>query len=131
MLDVKTGNVLSMDIYNTEYTLAKGISNGVPQENIDKEKQVTTKQRKSFTTAVEAGDKMVLGKDAGIYSHDDNAKQLVEYLNLAMTELQAIQAATINSTQLFKWQNKVGQLKTGIILIVLRLTTTLSRILAP
>lgn len=107
------GTVLSMDIYNTEYTLAEGKKNGVPQENIDKEKQVGTEQRQSFTMAVKAGVKMVLGTDAGIYPHGDNAKQLSRMTKFGMTELQAIQAATINSAQLLKWQDKVGQLKTG------------------
>jgi len=102
-----------MDIYNTEYTLAEGKKNGVPQENIDKEKQVGTKQRQSFTMAVKAGVKMVLGTDAGIYPHGDNAKQLSRMTKFGMTELQAIQAATINSALLLKWQDKVGQLKTG------------------
>lgn len=109
----KHGTVLSMDIYNTEYTLAEGKKNGVPQENIDKEKQVGTKQRQSFTMAVKAGVKMVLGTDAGIYPHGDNAKQLSRMTTFGMTKLQAIQAATINSAQLLKWQDKVGQLKTG------------------
>jgi len=109
----KHGTVLSMDIYNTEYTLAEGKKNGVPQENIDKEKQVGTKQRQSFTMAVKAGVKMVLGTDAGIYPHGDNAKQLSRMTKFGMTELQAIQAATINSALLLKWQDKVGQLKTG------------------
>jgi len=109
----KHGTVLSMDIYNTEYTLAEGEKNGVPQENIDKEKQVGTKQRQSFTMAVKAGVKMVLGTDAGIYPHGDNAKQLSRMTKFGMTELQAIQAATINSARLLKWQDKVGQLKTG------------------
>lgn len=109
----KHDTVLSMDIYNTEYTLAEGKKNGVPQENINKEKQVGTKQRQSFTMAVKAGVKMVLGTDAGIYPHGDNAKQLSRMTTFGMTELQAIQAATINSAQLLKWQDKVGQLKTG------------------
>ena len=107
----KHGTVLSMDIYNTEYTLAEGAKNGVPQENIDKEKQVGTKQRQSFKMAVKAGVKMVMGTDAGIYPHGDNAKQLSRMVKFGMTPLQAIQAATINSAQLLNWQDKVGQLK--------------------
>lgn len=107
----KHGTVLSMDIYNTEYTLAEGAKNGVPQENIDKEKQVGTKQRQSFKMAVKAGVKMVMGTDAGIYPHGDNAKQLSRMVKFGMTPLQALQAATINSAQLLNWQDKVGQLK--------------------
>lgn len=107
----KHGTVLSMDIYNTEYTLAEGAKNGVPQENIDKEKQVGTKQRQSFNNAVKAGVKMVMGTDAGIYPHGDNAKQLSRMVKFGMTPLQALQAATINSAKLLNWHHKVGQIK--------------------
>ena len=113
-LAVKHGTVLSMDIYNTEYTLSEGKKNGVPQENIDKEKQVGTRQRESFSHAVKAGAKMVLGSDAGIYPHGDNAKQLSRMTQFGMTPLQALQAATINAATLIKWNDKVGELKPGM-----------------
>ncbi|MDN3652266.1 amidohydrolase family protein [Thalassotalea ponticola] len=109
------GTYLSMDIYNTEYTLSEGVKNGVPQENIDKEKQVGTRQRESFRNAVTAGAKIVLGTDAGIYPHGDNAKQLSRMTQFGMTELQAIQAATINSAALLKWSDKLGQVKAGML----------------
>jgi imidazolonepropionase-like amidohydrolase len=109
----KHGTVLSMDIYNTEYTLAEGAKNGVPEENINKEKQVGKRQRESFSAAVKAGVKMVLGTDAGIYPHGDNAKQLSRMTQFGMTPLQAIQAATINSAQLLNWETQVGQIKVG------------------
>jgi len=48
MLRQKNGHFLSMDIYNTEYTLSKGAENGVPEENINKERQVGERQRESF-----------------------------------------------------------------------------------
>ncbi len=107
------GTVLSMDIYNTEYTLSEGKKNGVPEENINKEKQVGKRQRESFSAAVKAGVKIVLGTDAGIYPHGDNAKQLARMVQFGMTPLQAIQSATINSAELLRWQDKVGQLKSG------------------
>lgn len=109
----KHGTYLSMDIYNTEYTLSEGEKNGVPEENIEKERQVGTRQRESFTMAVNAGANIVLGTDAGIYPHGDNAKQLSRMVRFGMTPLQALQAATINSAALIKWQDKVGQINVG------------------
>ncbi|QOL26199.1 amidohydrolase family protein [Thalassotalea sp. LPB0316] len=109
----KHGTYLSMDIYNTEYTLAEGEKNGVPQENIDKERQVGSIQRQSFSNAVNANAKMVLGSDAGIYPHGDNAKQFARMVKFGMTPLQAIQAATIESAKLLNWQDNLGSLKTG------------------
>ncbi|MEG3758699.1 amidohydrolase family protein [Pseudoalteromonas carrageenovora] len=107
------GTWLSMDIYNTEYTLTFGEQNGVDEENLNKERQVSKKQRDSFNRAVKAGVNMVFGTDAAIYPHGDNAKQFSRMVEFGMTELQAIQAATINSAKLLKMNNKLGQLKAG------------------
>ena len=109
----KMGTSFSMDIYNTEYTLSKGAENGVPEENINKERQVGTRQRESFTMAVKAGAKMVFGSDAGVYPHGDNAKQFSRMVKFGMTPLQAIQAATINSADLLNWQKDVGSVSKG------------------
>ncbi|TMO59543.1 metal-dependent hydrolase family protein [Pseudoalteromonas aurantia] len=111
-LALKHGTFLSCDIYNTEYTLAFGEANGVPQENINKEKLVSKAQRDSFTKAVNAGLKMVFGSDAAIYPHGDNAKQFSRMVKFGMTPLQAIQSSTINSADLLKLDN-VGQIKAG------------------
>jgi imidazolonepropionase-like amidohydrolase len=109
----KMGTSFSMDIYNTEYTLSKGAENGVPEENINKERQVGTRQRESFTMAVKAGAKMVFGSDAAIYPHGDNGKQFSRMVKFGMTPIQAIQAATINAAQLLKWQDNIGSINKG------------------
>ncbi|AFU97774.1 metal-dependent hydrolase family protein [Simiduia agarivorans] len=108
----KAGTFLSCDIYNTEYTLAFGEQNGVPEENINKEKQVSAAQRESFRRAVKAGLNMVFGSDAAIYPHGDNGKQFHTMVTFGMSPLQALQAATINSAALLK-QADLGQLKEG------------------
>jgi imidazolonepropionase-like amidohydrolase len=113
MLAKNMGTSFSMDIYNTEYTLSKGAENGVPEENINKERQVGERQRESFTMAVQAGAKMVFGSDAAIYPHGDNAKQFSRMVKFGMTPLQAIQAATINSAELLNWQNDMGSISKG------------------
>ncbi|PKG62607.1 MULTISPECIES: metal-dependent hydrolase family protein [Pseudoalteromonas] len=107
------GTWLSMDIYNTEYTLTYGEQNGVDEENLNKERQVSKRQRDSFSRAVKAGVKMVFGTDAAIYPHGDNAKQFSRMVEFGMTELQAIQASTINSAKLLKMDTQLGQIKTG------------------
>ncbi|MGI2258500.1 amidohydrolase family protein [Shewanella sp. GXUN23E] len=113
-LALKHGTYLSCDIYNTEYTLAYGAANGVPEENINKEKQVSQAQRDSFRKAVKAGANMVFGSDAAIYPHGDNGKQFSRMVTFGMTPLQAIQAATINSAELMKQQD-IGQIREGFL----------------
>lgn len=113
-LALKHGTYLSCDIYNTEYTLAFGEANGVPEENINKEKMVSKAQRESFRKAVKAGANMVFGSDAAIYPHGDNGKQFSRMVRFGMTPIQAIQAATINSAALLK-QDNLGQIKAGFL----------------
>lgn len=108
----KYGTFLSMDIYNTEYTFEFGRANGVPEENLKKDQAIGQVQRDSFSAAVKAGVKMVFGSDAAIYPHGDNAKQFSRMVKFGMTELQALQAATINAAQLMKSTN-LGLLKAG------------------
>ncbi|MFT5135586.1 MAG: imidazolonepropionase-like amidohydrolase [Arenicella sp.] len=108
----KHGTVFSMDIYNTEYTLEFGKTNGVPEENLKKDAEIGQIQRDSFSAAVKAGVKMVFGSDAAIYPHGDNAKQFSRMVKFGMTEAQALQAATINAAQLMKSDN-LGALKVG------------------
>lgn len=112
-LALKHGTYLSCDIYNTEYTLAFGEANGVPEENINKEKLVSKAQRESFRMATKAGVKMVFGSDAAIYPHGDNGKQFSRMVRFGMTPLQSLQAATINSADLLKRKADLGQIKAG------------------
>ena len=114
-LALDNNTYLSCDIYNTEYTLAFGEANGVPEENINKEKLVSKAQRDSFRRAVKAGAKMVFGSDAAIYPHGDNGKQFSRMVKFGMTPLQAIQAATINSATLLQQEEQLGQIKEGFL----------------
>jgi imidazolonepropionase-like amidohydrolase len=93
------GTWFDMDIYNDDYILATGTSNGTPQASIDKEKAIGLKQRQTFQRAVRAGVKMLFGTDAGVYPHGDNAKQFAKMVQWGMTPLQAIQAATVSASQ--------------------------------
>ena len=111
----KFGTYFSMDIYNTEYTLTYGEENGVPEENINKERQVSQRQRDSFTLAVKGVVKMVFGTDAAIYPHGDNAKQFSRMVQFGMTPMQALQAATINAATLMKQESEVGALREGFL----------------
>ena len=66
-MGIDRGTYFALDIYNTEYTLERGAENGVPEENINKEREVGTRQRQSFTMAVRMGAKVVFATDSGVY----------------------------------------------------------------
>ena len=104
----------AIDIYNTEYTLERGEANGVPEENINKEREVGTRQRQSFTMAVEMGAKVVFATDSGVYPHGDNGKQFARAVRFGMTPAQAIQSATSLTADLLGWEDRVGNIEPGM-----------------
>ncbi|MEO1151412.1 MAG: amidohydrolase family protein [Pseudomonadota bacterium] len=109
----KNGAFLSMDIFNTEYTLSKGEENGVSEESLNKEREVGTIQRQSFTKAVKAGAKVILGTDAAIFPHGDNAMQLSRMVRFGMTPAQALRAATSLAAEALGREKELGQLAPG------------------
>ena len=117
----KRGTALSMDIYNTEYTQAVGRANGVPEENLAKDAAIAEVQRESFRSAVKAGVNMVFGSDAAIYPHGDNAKQFAVMVDYGMSEMQALQAATVNAAALLK-QNDLGAIAPGMLADIVAVT---------
>ncbi len=106
------GAWFDMDIYNDDYILATGTSNGTEQQSLDKEKEIGLKQRQTFQRAVRAGVRMLFGTDAGIYPHGDNAKQFAKMVQWGMTPLQAIQAATLNPSIAYG-RGDIGTLRPG------------------
>ena len=107
------GAWLSMDIYNTEHTLAEGAKLGVLEESLEKERQVGGVQRESFQRAVKAGVRMVYGSDAGVYPHGDNARQFTRMVRFGMTPIQAIRSATVNAAEALGAAKDVGSLAQG------------------
>ena len=95
----KHGAWLSMDIYNGTYTALEGKKNGVLEDNLRKDREVTELQRQNFRRAHAAGVRMVFGTDAGVHPHGGNARQFAVMVQYGMSPLQAIQAATVNAAE--------------------------------
>ncbi len=110
----RNGAYFSMDIYNTEYTLAEGEKNGVLEESLQKEREVGTIQRESFTKAVKAGAKVIFGTDAAIYPHGDNARQFSRMTRFGMTPVQALRAATTLAAEALGQGDNIGALTPGL-----------------
>jgi imidazolonepropionase-like amidohydrolase len=106
------GTWFDMDIYNDDYILATGTSNGTEQESLDKERMIGRKQRETFRRAVRAGVKMIFGTDAGVYPHGQNGRQFAKMVQWGMTPLQAIQAATSSASEALS-RNDVGVIALG------------------
>ena len=106
------GTYLSMDIYVSDFILGEGKDQGILEESLQKEKVVGKIQRQNFKRSVKANAKISFGTDAGIYPHGKNAIQFKYMVQWGMTPLQAIQASTIKTAELFGLAN-IGNLKKG------------------
>ena len=102
------GAYLSMDIYVTEFILGEGEKAGILPESLEKERMTGQTQRDNFRKAHEAGVKMVLGTDAGVYPHGDNAKQLSRMVRFGMTSAEALRAATMNAADALGQKGNIG-----------------------
>jgi imidazolonepropionase-like amidohydrolase len=106
------GTYLDADIYNDEYIMSEYKRLGFPDKILNKEKLVGQAQRESFRKAVQAGVKITFGTDAGVYPHGWNAKQFKYMVKFGLTPMQAIQAATVNASDLIGLK-KTGSIKAG------------------
>lgn len=86
---------------------------GLPAMYTGKMQEVTSVSRQNVKKAFDAGAKIAFGTDAGVYPHGLNAHEFAVYVQMGMTPLQAIQAATISAADLIGWASKVGALKPG------------------
>ena len=109
-LAIAKGVFLAMDIYVSDYILGEGAKNGIPEYSLNKERIVGKRQRENFKMAVESGAKMLFGTDAGIFPHGKNAKQFKYMVEWGMKPIEAIQASTINTAELFGKTN-IGEIK--------------------
>lgn len=103
----------SMDIFNSEYTQSEGKKNGVLEDNLRKDREVTATQRANFRKAHRAGVKMVFGSDAGVMPHGSAAGQFRWMVEYGMTPMEAIQAATRNAAQALGREGDVGAIAVG------------------
>ena len=112
-LAIENKAALSMDIYVTEYILGEGASAGILEESLEKERRTGATQRANFRKAVEAGATIVYGTDAGVYPHGQNAKQLSRMTKFGMTQLQAIQSATVTAAEVLGLGYDIGKIEVG------------------
>jgi imidazolonepropionase-like amidohydrolase len=107
------GTYLVADIYVTDYILSEYGKLGAPAFILEKERVVGKKQRENFKKAFLAGVKIAYGTDAGVYPHGLNGRQFSRMVEWGMSPMQAIQAATINASDLLGWKDKVGSISPG------------------
>ena len=109
----KDGTYLVPTLYLSDWFLANADRLHVPPEMLAKGRTVLLIARKNIAHAFAGGVKVAFGTDAGVYPHGLNAREFAVMVQLGLTPLQSIQAATINAADLLGWPDKTGAIEPG------------------
>ena len=69
----------------------------------------------TFAKAYKAGVKIAFGTDSGVSAHGDNWQEFILMTNAGMTNQDALKSATIETAKLLKIEDKLGQIKPGML----------------
>jgi imidazolonepropionase-like amidohydrolase len=109
----KNGTYLVPTLYLSDWFLANADKLHVPPEMVAKGRTVVLISRKNIAHAFASGVKVAFGTDAGVYPHGLNAREFAVMVQLGLSPLQSIQAATINAADLLGWPDKTGAIEPG------------------
>jgi imidazolonepropionase-like amidohydrolase len=100
-------------LYVIEPILAPGNPLKIPEQSLNKAREVRGSMREAFKTAMKVGVKIAFGTDAGVFPHGTQVKEFKIYTDLGMTPMQAIQTATTSAAELMSWSGRVGVVAKG------------------
>jgi len=83
-----------------------------PEIVVPKALNIGPKIQGTFAKAYKKGVKIAFGTDSGVYPHGLNAKEFFYMVEVGMSEMEAIQTATINNAIVLK-NDKIGSIEVG------------------
>ena len=107
------GTYLVPTVYLEDWVLENMKSLGWTPNTMQKAKTVIPIAHKNVSHAFKSGVKVAFGTDAGVYPHGLNGHEFGKMVEMGLTPLQSIQAATVNAADLLGWSDKVGTIETG------------------
>jgi imidazolonepropionase-like amidohydrolase len=107
------GTYLVPTVYLEDWLLENVQTLGLTPNMIEKAKTVLPIAQQNLSHAFKSGVKVALGTDAAVYPHGLNGHEFGKMVEMGMSPLQAIQAATLNASDLIGWADRVGTIEPG------------------
>jgi len=105
------GTYLVPTVYLEDWLIENVQVLGLTPNMIEKAKLVLPIAQQNLSHAFKSGVKVAFGTDAAVYPHGLNAHEFGKMVEMGMSPLQAIQAATLNASDLIGWADRVGTLE--------------------
>ncbi|MCJ1783870.1 metal-dependent hydrolase family protein [Mammaliicoccus sciuri] len=86
---------------------------GMSENSIKKSKQVMQDHIDSFKKAHQAGVKIAMGTDAGVFKHGTNLRELELMVEHGMTEMEAIVSSTKTAAECLGYDEDLGTIEVG------------------
>ncbi|MGK9044209.1 amidohydrolase family protein [Mammaliicoccus vitulinus] len=86
---------------------------GMSENSINKSKQVMQDHIDSFKKAHQAGVKIAMGTDAGVFKHGTNLRELELMVEHGMTEMEAIISSTKTAAECLGYDEELGTIEVG------------------
>lgn len=107
------GTYLVPTVYLQDWLTENMMTLGLTPSMIAKAKLVLPIAQQNLSHAFKSGVKIAFGTDAAVYPHGLNAHEFAKMVQMGMSPLAAIQAATVNAADLLGWSDRVGTLEPG------------------
>ena len=116
---VETGAWMIPTIYpitavgDTPEKMKKGPFGHLPPPIMEKLLQLGRQPKDMGALAYEMGVKIALGTDSGVSPHGENANEFIEYVNIGMSNMEALMAGTVHAATAAGIEDKTGMLEPG------------------
>src|ERR1700729_22412 len=107
------GTNLVPTVYLEDWLIENVQALGLTPNMIEKAKMVLPIAQQNLSHAFKSGVKVAFGTDAAVYPHGLNGHEFGKMVEMGMSPLQTIQAATVDASDLLGWADRVGTIEPG------------------
>ena len=100
-------------LYTSEVIEKEGKSHGVPESEIERNRQLRSIEIAGFKRALAAGIPIGMGTDSAVIPHGENAKELGVRVSLGESPMHAIVSSTSINAEIIGWSDRVGSIEKG------------------
>jgi imidazolonepropionase-like amidohydrolase len=100
-------------MYTKDEILDHGAKRGIPESEIERERQIRGVAEAGFKRALAAGLPIGLGSDAAVIPHGKNARELVSRAKLGEPPMAGLISATRINAEMLGWTDRIGTIERG------------------